>query len=104
MYAIRSYYGNSARSIFAEALLRDLGSAKFNAFSAGTRPGTELNAFALEVLARNGHDTSALRSKHISEFQAVGAPVIVITSYSIHYTKLYEQTVNTKSITGAPAA
>jgi len=68
--------GNSARSIFAEALLRDLGSAKFNAFSAGTRPGTELNAFALEVLNRNGHDTSALRSKHISEFQAAGAPVM----------------------------
>ena len=61
--------GNSARSIFAEALLRDLGRGKFQAFSAGTRPNTELNPFALEVLQRNGHDTSSLRSKHISEFQ-----------------------------------
>ena len=61
--------GNSARSIFAEALLRDLGKGKFKAFSAGTRPNTELNHFALEILKRNGHDTSALRSKHISEFQ-----------------------------------
>ncbi|RGP35893.1 metalloregulator ArsR/SmtB family transcription factor [Pseudotabrizicola alkalilacus] len=61
--------GNSARSVFAEALLRDLGKGKFQAFSAGTRPNTELNPFALEVLKRNGHDTSGLRSKHISEFQ-----------------------------------
>lgn len=61
--------GNSARSIFAEALLRDLGRGKFQAFSAGTRPGTELNPFALEVLRRNGHDITGLRSKHVSEFQ-----------------------------------
>ena len=68
--------GNSARSIFAEALLRDLGKGKFQAFSAGTRPNTELNPFALEILKRNGHDTSVLRSKHISEFQRPGAIVM----------------------------
>jgi protein-tyrosine-phosphatase/DNA-binding transcriptional ArsR family regulator len=68
--------GNSARSIFAEALLRDLGRGKFQAFSAGTRPNTELNPFALEILKRNGHDTSGLRSKHISEFQQPGAVVM----------------------------
>lgn len=61
--------GNSARSIFAEVLLRDLGKGKFQAFSAGTRPNTELNPFALEILKRNGHDTSMLRAKHVSEFQ-----------------------------------
>lgn len=61
--------GNSARSIFAEALLRDLGKGKFQAFSAGTRPGTALNPFALDILKRNGHDISGLRSKHVSEFQ-----------------------------------
>jgi len=65
--------GNSARSIFAEALLRDLGRGKFQAFSAGTRPNTELNPFALEVLQRNGHDTSTLRAKHVSEFQQPGS-------------------------------
>ena len=68
--------GNSARSIFAEALLRDLGKGRFRAFSAGTRPGTALNAFALQVLERNGHDTSQMRAKHISEFQKPGAPVM----------------------------
>ena len=61
--------GNSARSIFAEALLRDLGKGKFQAFSAGTRPNTELNPFALDVLRRNGHDVAGLRAKHVSEFQ-----------------------------------
>ena len=65
--------GNSARSIFAEALLRDLGQGKFQAFSAGTRPNTQLNPFALEILQRNGHDTTELRSKHISEFQTPGS-------------------------------
>ena len=68
--------GNSARSVFAEALLRDLGRGKFQAFSAGTRPNTELNPFALEILKRNGHDTSYLRSKHISEFQQPGSIVM----------------------------
>jgi protein-tyrosine-phosphatase/DNA-binding transcriptional ArsR family regulator len=68
--------GNSARSIFAEALLRDLGRGKFQAFSAGTRPNTELNPFALEILKRNGHDTAGLRSKHISEFQKPDSPVM----------------------------
>jgi protein-tyrosine-phosphatase/DNA-binding transcriptional ArsR family regulator len=68
--------GNSARSIFAEALLRDLGRGKFQAFSAGTRPNSTLNPFALEVLERNGHDTAGLRSKHLSEFQVPGAPVM----------------------------
>ena len=61
--------GNSARSIFAEVLLRDLGKGKFQAFSAGTRPNSVLNPFALDVLRRNGHDVTDLRSKHISEFQ-----------------------------------
>jgi protein-tyrosine-phosphatase/DNA-binding transcriptional ArsR family regulator len=68
--------GNSARSIFAEVLLRDLGQGKFQAFSAGTRPNTDLNPFALDVLRRNGHDITGLRSKHVSEFQKRGSIVM----------------------------
>jgi ArsR family transcriptional regulator, arsenate/arsenite/antimonite-responsive transcriptional repressor / arsenate reductase (thioredoxin) len=68
--------GNSARSIFAEALLRDLGKGKFQAFSAGYRHGTELNPLALDVLARNGHDIAGLRSKHVSEFQTADSTVM----------------------------
>jgi protein-tyrosine-phosphatase/DNA-binding transcriptional ArsR family regulator len=68
--------GNSARSIFAEALLAAIGGDKFNAYSAGTQPYSELNPFAVELLERNGHDVSGLRAKNISEFQQDGAPVM----------------------------
>jgi ArsR family transcriptional regulator, arsenate/arsenite/antimonite-responsive transcriptional repressor / arsenate reductase (thioredoxin) len=68
--------GNSARSILAEVLLRDLGRGKFRAFSAGIRPNSELNPLALEVLKRNGHDLTGLRFKHLSEFQNPGAPAM----------------------------
>ena len=65
--------GNSARSIFAEALLRDLGRGRFRAFSAGTRPNAGINPYALEVLRLNGHDVADLRSKPVTEFQGPGA-------------------------------
>lgn len=68
--------GNSARSIFAETILRDLGGDRFVAYSAGTRPASELNPIAVELLRAKGHDVSPLRAKHISEFQAEGAPVM----------------------------
>jgi ArsR family transcriptional regulator, arsenate/arsenite/antimonite-responsive transcriptional repressor / arsenate reductase (thioredoxin) len=68
--------GNSARSIFAEALLRDLGKGKFQAFSAGYRTDSTPNPIALDVLQRNGHDIAGLRSKHVSEFQMPGLIVM----------------------------
>jgi protein-tyrosine-phosphatase/DNA-binding transcriptional ArsR family regulator len=66
--------GNSARSIFAEALLRDLAGDRFNAYSAGTAPRSELNPFALEVLRSKGHDTAPLRVKNVAEFADPDAP------------------------------
>ncbi|MFP4451408.1 MAG: helix-turn-helix domain-containing protein [Rhodosalinus sp.] len=66
--------GNSARSIFAESILRSLAGDRFEAHSAGTRPFSELNPFALQVLRDNGHDTDALRAKNVSEFQGPEAP------------------------------
>ena len=68
--------GNSARSIIAEALMRDLGKGRFNAFSAGTEPTGKVNGFALALLERNGHDIGALRSKDLAEFQTPDAPVM----------------------------
>jgi arsenate reductase len=68
--------GNSARSIFAEAILRDLSPDRFNVYSAGTKPKSDLNPFALEVLKHNGHDVSALRAKNIGEFQGEDAPTL----------------------------
>ncbi len=66
--------GNSARSIFAESLLRQLGGDRFTVYSAGTQPASELNPFAVQVLHDKGHDTSVLRSKHMSEFATAEAP------------------------------
>lgn len=66
--------GNSARSIFAEAILRDEAGDRFNVYSAGTRARSELNPVALQVLKLNGHDISDLRAKTIAEFQAPDAP------------------------------
>lgn len=66
--------GNSARSIFAETLLRSIGGGRFNAFSAGTRPSSGLNPFAVETLRAKGHDVAALRSKNVSELMGDSAP------------------------------
>lgn len=66
--------GNSARSIFAESILRREANDRFEAYSAGTRPRSELNPFALDVLRQKGHDVSVLRAKNIAEFQGDGAP------------------------------
>ncbi len=66
--------GNSARSIMAEAILDKLGADKFTAYSAGTRPYSELNPYALEVIEANGHDVSGMRAKNVGEFQGDDAP------------------------------
>lgn len=66
--------GNSARSIFAESILRAVAGDRFIAYSAGTRPQSKLNPFAVDLLKSKGYDTSALRSKHVSEFTGPDAP------------------------------
>lgn len=66
--------GNSARSIFAEAILRDGAGDRFEVHSAGTKPRSELNPFALDVLRQKGHDVSVLRAKTIGAFRGEDAP------------------------------
>ena len=66
--------GNSARSIFAEAILRDLAPDRFDVYSAGTSPQPGLHPFALEMLVAKGHDVSTLRPKTLGEFQSPQAP------------------------------
>lgn len=66
--------GNSARSIFAESILRKEAGDRFVAHSAGTKPRSELNPFALEVLQQKGHDTSVLEAKNVAVFQRDDAP------------------------------
>lgn len=66
--------GNSARSIFAESLLRAEGGDRFNVYSAGTRPSSELNPFAVDVLRAKGHPVDMLRAKNVEEFTGGDAP------------------------------
>lgn len=66
--------GNSARSIFAEAILRHEASDRFVAYSAGTKPYSELNPFAIEMLKSKGIDTTGLRAKTVEAFRSPDAP------------------------------
>ena len=66
--------GNSARSILAEAYLNSRGAGRYIAHSAGSHPNGKVNPFALELLAKQGIDTSGLRSKSWDEFARPEAP------------------------------
>jgi arsenate reductase (thioredoxin) len=59
--------GNSARSIMAEALLRQHGGNDFEVFSAGTEP-KGVNPLTLHVLAEAGIEPSEARSRSVDEF------------------------------------
>jgi arsenate reductase len=66
--------GNSARSVMAEALLNVLGTGRFHAYSAGSKPSGKVQPMAADLAARLGYDTSKLRSKSWDEFAVPGAP------------------------------
>ena len=59
--------GNSARSVMAEALLRQHGGSDFEVHSAGTEP-KGINPFTERVLDEAGIDHSWARSKSVNEF------------------------------------
>ncbi len=66
--------GNSARSIMAEAILKQDGAGRFNAFSAGSQASGEVNPLTLKVLESYGYPTEGFRSKNWDEFAKPGAP------------------------------
>ncbi|WP_371157410.1 metalloregulator ArsR/SmtB family transcription factor [Jannaschia sp. 2305UL9-9] len=66
--------GNSARSIFAESILREIAGDRFVAYSAGLDPKSELNACAVSLLHDKGIDTTPLRAKDVAEFRGEDAP------------------------------
>lgn len=68
--------GNTARSIFAESLLRSAGAGRFRAFSAGSQSKGAVNPFAFKVLESAGLPTDGLRSKSWEEFARPEAPVM----------------------------
>jgi arsenate reductase len=59
--------GNSARSVMAEALLRQKGGTTFEVHSAGTEP-KGINPLTVRVLAEAGIDASWARSKSVTEY------------------------------------
>lgn len=60
-------WGNSARSILAEALFHHLGGDRIEAHSAGIEPAG-LNPLTLRVLAEAGLPTDGLRSKSVDDY------------------------------------
>ena len=66
--------GNSARSLIAEGVLRQLGGKAFNAFSAGSHPTGKPNPHAIAVLRQHDIDTGFARSKSWDEFASADAP------------------------------
>ena len=66
--------GNSARSLIAEGVLRQLGGKAFNAFSAGSNPTGKPNPHAIAVLRQHDIDTGFARSKSWDEFAGSDAP------------------------------
>ena len=61
--------GNSARSLMAEALLRQKGGDAFEVHSAGTHP-RGVNPLTLRVLGEADLDVSWARSKSVEEYLA----------------------------------
>jgi arsenate reductase len=66
--------GNSARSIFAEALLDYWGRGRLKGYSAGSFPKGAVHPLALDLLTKSKLSTSGLRSKSWNEFAKPGAP------------------------------
>ena len=66
--------GNSARSIMAEALITTMSHGRFKGFSAGSRPGSSVNPFAIEKVRETEYPLDALCSKPWDEFAYPNAP------------------------------
>jgi arsenate reductase (thioredoxin) len=66
--------GNSARSIFGEAILKFKGRPDFTAYSAGSHPGGIVRPEALKQLEIAHMPTAGLRSKSWDEFAKPDSP------------------------------
>ena len=70
--------GNSARSVFAEHFLKELGKGRFEACSAGAEPTGRVNPLTLRVLKEDFHiDAQQTRSKSIDAVKHVPFDLVV---------------------------
>ncbi len=69
-------WGNSARSIMAEAILRQFGGPAFEVASAGIEPSV-VNPLTTRALEGARIDTSGLRSKSVDEFRHGGFDYVI---------------------------
>ena len=65
--------GNSARSIFAEAIINRVSQGRFVGYSAGSSPRGDVHPRAAALLQNLNYDVSAFRSKSWDEFAEAGA-------------------------------
>ena len=68
--------GNSARSVFGEAILNRVSKGRFHAYSAGSRPRGEVHPSARDLLRKLDYRPEDYRSKSWDEFAIAGAPVL----------------------------
>jgi arsenate reductase (thioredoxin) len=69
--------GNSARSILAELILRQLAGDRLEVASAGSFPKGQVHPLALETLRELGLDTAAARSKSWTELEGVELDLVI---------------------------
>jgi arsenate reductase len=68
--------GNSARSVFGEAILKYKGRPNFTAYSAGSHPSGFVHPQAIKQIETAHLLAAGLRSKSWDEFASAGAPVM----------------------------
>jgi len=80
---------NAARSIMAEALLRELGGGRFEAFSAGADPALRVHHLTLAQLRPGVSDLDQLSPKSWHEFTGAWAPrmdlIVAMDSTVVEY-------------------
>ncbi|HZN30045.1 MAG TPA: protein tyrosine phosphatase [Xanthobacteraceae bacterium] len=65
---------NTARSIFAEAVMNRIGRENFTGFSAGMEPADRLDPLVRDILHTAQYPTDGLHPKHWKEFAGADAP------------------------------
>ncbi len=60
---------NSCRSILCEAITNHLAKGKFQGFSAGSQPATQVDPLSLKYLEERGISTEGLKSKSWEEYE-----------------------------------